>query len=319
MRALVRLLKVGAVLLLAAWLSACDKPTEPFRVGTNIWIGYEPLYLAQDLGLYGEAPIRMVTLPNATEAQQALRAGVVEAAALTLDEALTMQQDGVDLRVIAVMDTSHGADVLMAKPSVRSLADLKGKRVGVESTATGVLMLHEALASVKLGVQDITMVYLTVDQHEAAFRAGRIDAVVTFEPVRTQLLAQGAHALFDSSRIPGRIVDVLVTTGANSARHAETLGLLLRGHFQALEQLRADPLKAAAHMTVRQGLSAQQVVDSFQGLHIPSLQENRQLLTGAPSPLQRSAQQLQELMLAHKMLGKASALDGMFAPDLLPH
>ncbi|MDT8991296.1 ABC transporter substrate-binding protein [Curvibacter sp. APW13] len=318
MKALVRLLCVGVALLLTFSLTGCDRPTEPFRVGTNVWIGYEPLYLAQDLGLYGNAPVRMVTLPNATEAQQALRAGVVEAAALTLDEALTMKQDGLDLRVIAVMDTSHGADVLLAKPTLRSLEQLKGKRVGVESTATGVLMLHEALAAVKLGVKDIDMVYLTVDQHEAAFREGRIDALVTFEPVRTQLLAQGAHVLFDSSRIPGRIVDVLVTTGANSSRYADTLRQLLLGHFQALERLQADPLKAAVHMTARQGLRAEQVVASFQGVRIPSVQDSREMLTGAPSPLQRSAQQLQDVMLAHKMLAKPSVLDGMFDPSLLP-
>lgn len=317
MTAFVRSLRFLLVLLLLPLMNACEKPVEVFRVGTNIWIGYESLYLAQEQGLYA-MPVRMVAMPNATEVQQALRAGVLEAAAVTLDEALTMAQDGLDIKVIAVMDTSNGADVLMANPAVRSLAGLKGKRIGVESTATGVLVLHEALRAAQLSVEDIHLVHLTVDEHEKSYRSGLVDALVTFEPVRSQLRAAGAHQLFDSSRMPGQIVDVLVTTGENRARHGEALQRLVAGHFKAIERMRSEPLQAAERMTQRQGLSAPQIVEAFKGLKIPDLQENRRLLGGSPPPLLQTAQKLQELMQDHKMLGKSVAVTGLFDDSLLP-
>lgn len=51
---------------------------------------------------------------------------------------------------------------------------------------------------------------LEVDEHEGAFGSGKVDAVVTFEPVRSRLLARGAVQIFDRRQIPGEIIHVLV-------------------------------------------------------------------------------------------------------------
>ncbi len=316
-----RCLFSGRLLLLSVLLGlvlGCSSPPEPFRVGTDIWIGYEPLYLAQTLGHYDQMPIRMVAMHNATEVGRALRAGALEVAALTLDEALSIVQDGFDLKVILVMDISNGADVLMAPPEIRNLADLRGKRVGVDSGAVGAVMLHGVLEAARLQLTDIEPVHLTVDQHERAYKEVRVDAVVTFEPVRTQLLTIGAHVLFDSSWIPGRIVDVLVTTKAVADRHGATLKRLIAGHFAALAYLRANPLEAARKMRARQGIAPGQIVESYQGLEIPDQRENRRLLGGSAPALAEPAAELAQLMLDQRMLSKPVSVDGMFDDCWLP-
>ena len=60
--------------------------------------------------------------------------------------------------------------------------------------------------------KDIKIVFLGVSEHERAFKNGKVDAVVTFGSARTKLLAAGAKQLFDSSQIPGEIVDVLIVS-----------------------------------------------------------------------------------------------------------
>ncbi|WP_254517510.1 ABC transporter substrate-binding protein, partial [Salmonella enterica] len=77
--------------------------------------------------------------------------GRLEAAALTLDEVLLGRNQGLDLRVILVLDISTGADVVVAAPHVHSLADLKGRRIGFEEGATGALMMNAVLAAAGLG------------------------------------------------------------------------------------------------------------------------------------------------------------------------
>jgi NitT/TauT family transport system substrate-binding protein len=300
------------------WLSGCAKAPEPFRVGTNIWIGYESLFLAQHKGYYDGTPIRMAAMHNATEVQQALRAGVLEAAALTLDEALAIKQDGMDIKVILVMDTSHGADVLMARPEIATLADLKGRRIGVESTAVGAVMLQGALTAAGLAVADVQPVYLTIDQHAAAYQAGKVDAVVTFDPVRTQLLRLGAKILFDSSRIPDRVVDVLVTTSAVAAQYPQTLRQLVAGHFRALADLRSTPLEAAQTMTQRQGISAEDILAAYRGLRIPDLADNRRYLATHHPALGPPTVQLANLMLENKLLKHPVSVENLFDERFLP-
>ena len=129
-------------LVLALTLSACSQtPEPPLRIATNIWPGYEPLYLARSLGYYEKTPIRLVEMTSASETIQAIRNNIIEGAALTLDEVLVLLADDFDLHVILVMDFSHGGDVLLAKPSIETLDELRGKKVAVETSAVGAILL----------------------------------------------------------------------------------------------------------------------------------------------------------------------------------
>lgn len=131
-------LRLTLLLMAALALGGCTKPPEPvLRVATNIWPGYETLYLARSLGYFDGMPIRLVEMPSNTQVSENLRNGTIEAGGLTLDEALALMQDGVDLRVILIMDMSHGADVVMARHGINNLKALRGRRVGVENTAVG--------------------------------------------------------------------------------------------------------------------------------------------------------------------------------------
>ncbi|MBL6973326.1 MAG: ABC transporter substrate-binding protein, partial [Sulfurimonas sp.] len=123
-------------------MSGCgNNPDEKvFKVGTNIWPGYEALYLAKEEQLYSEN-IQVNTYDSATIVLSKFRKKEIDAAALTLDEVILLQDQGYNPIVIAVLDISNGADVLIAKKSIKSLSDLKNKSIGVENTALGSYVL----------------------------------------------------------------------------------------------------------------------------------------------------------------------------------
>lgn len=297
------LLRIVSLVWLLLALAACsDKPIEPLRIATNIWPGYEPLYLARDLGEFEGTPVGMVEMPSNTESIRAFRNGAVEAAALTLDEVLMLQQDGIDVRILFVMDVSDGADVVMARPGIASLKGLAGKRVGVEGSALGAYMLGRALDAAGLHPSDVKIVPLTVDQHEQAYLSGAVDAVVTFDPVRTRLLHAGAHVIFDSSRIPNEIFDVLVTRGDILKQRPQDFQHLKESWFRAVAYLRARPDDAAQRIAKRIGISGKEYLDSLNGLKIPDRAENIRLLEGAAPTILAAAQRLADAMLQKKLL-----------------
>jgi len=254
-------------LLLIISLSACEPtPESPLRIGTNTWPGYEPLYLARSLGYYNNSPIHLVEMNSASEVIHSLRSGTLEGAALTLDEALTIQADDFDLKIILVMDFSNGGDVLMVKPNIDTLAMLKGKRIAVEYTAVGAILLDAALASANLTVSDVEIIACSFDSHFNCYKSN--DAVITFEPVKTQLMQEGAKQLFDSSKIPGRIVDVLVVHKETTKNHTNALKNLLTGYFKARQYLSQQPHDAARLMAPRQQITASEVLVSYEGLKL---------------------------------------------------
>jgi NitT/TauT family transport system substrate-binding protein len=225
---------------------------------------------------------------------QALRNGLLEGAALTLDEVLTLVQDGVELRIILVMDYSLGADVLLVKPDILELDQLIGKRVAVENTAVGAIILDSALSEAGLSASDIEIVSCTHDEHLGCYSS--VSAVVTFEPVTTELLKQGGRQLYDSSKMPGRIVDVLAVSPQVITAQAATLDTLLDGYFKARRYLELPPEDAAMRMAPRQGLTPEEVLASYEGMRLPDLLENHQLLEGNISPLHIRANELATFM-----------------------
>jgi NitT/TauT family transport system substrate-binding protein len=104
-------------------LSGCgDKPAEPLVFGAITWPGYEPIYVARELGYLDRTPIHLAEFTNTTEVVRAFRNGKLHIAGLTLDEALSLRQSIPDLQVFMVADVSHGADALMARRDIKSLS-----------------------------------------------------------------------------------------------------------------------------------------------------------------------------------------------------
>lgn len=288
----------------------------PLRLGTNIWPGYEPLYLAADRHDWSQRiNVRLVEYPSATGVLRAFRNRALEAAALTLDEALMLREAELPVQVVAVLDISHGGDVILAQPEFSSFGDLAGRRIGVESGALGAYVLSRALMIHGLELADVNIVHIEVSEHESAFLEQSIDAVVTFDPVRTRLLSAGATAVFDSTEIPGEIVDVLVVHQEVVDHRPDQLRALIGDWFAALEYRQSSPEASAAFTARRLKISPEEVVASYQGLKLPNAQENKQLLTQG---LRSTVTELHKLMLDEQLLLRAVAVDDLFSDEFLP-
>ncbi|MBF0237703.1 MAG: ABC transporter substrate-binding protein, partial [SAR324 cluster bacterium] len=152
------------------------KPAAPLRLGSNLWPGYELLYLAQNLGYYEGQPIQLKTFPSTSEVIRAYRNGAIDVAAVTADEALLIADTLPNQRIILVCDFSKGADALLAQPQFQSMSDLRGKRIGVEPNALGAYMLLRALETSGMTPQEISVIYNPLENHENAYLSGQVDA-----------------------------------------------------------------------------------------------------------------------------------------------
>lgn len=306
-------------LLLALLLVACGPATrDPLRVATLPWPGYETLHLAQSLEYINESDIRLIELVNTSQVASALRNGTVAAATITLDSALTLMQEGVDLSVVLVMDYSFGADAVIARPGITALEHIRSKRIAVENATVGGVMLDALLTEAALTVPEIELVSMTVNEHLAAYRRGEVDVVVTYEPVSTLLLQEGGTRLYDSRAISGRILDVLVVRKELVSRYRPELQALLTAHFRALNYLEQSPGDAHALIAPYLGVSAEQVAAMMAVIRVPSLGDNHRLLNGSRPELVRVAGELADFMVQRQLLRSVPVVDHLVQPDFLP-
>ncbi len=312
--------------LMLAWLGLFTSCAEadhltPLRVGSNLWIGYGPFYLAQTQGLYSSdasESIHLIQMPSASDVLHAFRSDRLETAAVTLDEALRLADEGIPFKIVLLIDFSNGADVLLGGSQIKSLSQLAGKRVGVEDGATGAILLHHALQKIQLTPAEIRIVPLTVDKHREALLSGQVDAVVTFEPMRSQLLAAGAHLLFDSSQAPDSIVDLLIVKpeALQSLHHRAALTMLIRGYFSILDRLHKDPADLVKQAAADFAITPKQFEQALTLIKQPGKNENCALLCGKHPPFQQTLQRVTDIMVARSLL-QNSRFEQLIADDFV--
>lgn len=285
--------------LLVVMLGCQVDDGRPLKVATNLWPGYEPLYLAQYLGVFGKN-VEIIQLSSATEVMRAMAHGNLDVAALTLDEAISLMAQGLELELVLVMDYSRGGDAVVTLNS--ELDSLAGLRVGVENTALGAIVLTEALRQQRLEAGDIEVVTVSPDDHERALKEGVVDAVVTFEPRLTRILAMGGKALFDTRQAPDLVVDVLVVRKESLLSRQRELKHLVEGYFEARKYMESHHGESEVFFSKRLKLEKDQLEQAFQGLYLPSLQDNKNWFSGQPSPYQNAFQRVLEVMQKHDLV-----------------
>jgi NitT/TauT family transport system substrate-binding protein len=317
----VRAGKFLCVLACAAFsvsFAACTRePESALRIGTNVWIGSEPLYLAREIGRLDPPAVQLVEYPSASEVLRAFRNQAIDGMVISLDELFGLAVDGLQPRIILVVDVSHGADVVVGRPGMRTMRDLKGKSVAVESSALGAFVLSRALALNDMQASDVNVVHLESNEQPGAFEKGQVDGAVTFDPYTAQFLKAGAKTLFDSSQIPGEIVDLVAVRASVLEKRPKAIQALLVGWFGAIDYLKTNPKDAARRMGIRQQTTGEQFLDAQKGLHIPSRDENLRMLGGTTPELAVTGRRLMALMVDAKLLRTGVEIEGVLAPGPL--
>jgi NitT/TauT family transport system substrate-binding protein len=292
----------------------------PISIAAHTWPGYEPMFMARNEGWLDDARVHLHETKSATESMHTLTQGQVDGAALTLDEVLRVRASGIPLTVVMIFNVSAGADVLLVKPSIKKMSELKAKRIGVEGSAVGDIMLAEILREAGFTKKDVTIVAMPISQHLAAWKDHQLDAVITYDPVATQIISTtGAARLFDSRHIPKTIIDVLaIRTDKINRRSGMTIHHLIETHFKALTHFQQNPQDASYRMAKRLDLPADKVLNAYKGLLFVNEQNNYRLMTGKKPELFTIAQRLVKIMREAHLIEKNDDLNALINADYLP-
>jgi len=304
------------VFALLTSVAACNK-NHPLVVGVSPWIGYETIYLAQDLN-WLPADIRLFETPDLSTTAQALRTGKIDAACMTLDEVLHLRSAGIPLTVVLVFDVSAGSDVVLARSTIHQLSDLKGKRIGVEPAALGALMLTKLLSAAELEPAEVSVVDCPPEKQVAAWQNDEVDVIITYGPTATILQRQGGVRIFDSRQVPDTIFDVLVVNSAHAEMHAAALEKLVAAHFRALAHLQTNRHDAIYRIAGHLGVTPQEVKQFLAGVMLPSLAANHEYLVRESGRITASSAELSDLMAQYGLLGDSDSLKNIVNPACLP-
>jgi NitT/TauT family transport system substrate-binding protein len=185
------------------------------RLGMTTWVGYGPMFLARDKGFFKEngLDVELQIIEDAALYMAAIAAGKLDGNASTIDEIMKYRSPDFCFKAVVALDDSHGGDGVLVQKDVNSLADLKGKAVGMNEGSVSQFWFNILLKREGMTEKDLQITNMTADDAAAAFIAGQIPAAVTWEPHLTLVRTKDqGKVLIDSAATPGLIVDVVALT-----------------------------------------------------------------------------------------------------------
>ncbi len=207
---------VAALLATAPTADAQEKTS--FRIAWSIYVGWMPWGYAADAGIvdkwaekYG-IEIEVVQINDYIESINQYTAGAFDGCVMTNMDALTIPAvGGVDSTALIIGDFSNGNDGIVSK-TAKDVAGLANSEVYLVELSVSHYLLARALEEAALSERDLTVVNMSDADLVGAFTSSDdIGHVVTWNPLLAEVAAYpDASKLFDSSQIPGEIIDMMV-------------------------------------------------------------------------------------------------------------
>lgn len=293
------------------------------RYGGSPWLGHYPAYLAMTEGYFKEVNIEQTWIPFATLSSRmsAFMSGDVDIGCAGIVSALALMARGAkQFSIIGIPESFGRVEGIIGRQGIKSIADLKGKKIGVTFASSTHILVLDVLAQAGMKQDDVTVLNIPGPELQAAIKTGQIDAVAAWtphfdnilrEPGATLLADDTKFSLFKSNNItPGP--DVLLVRKTFAQKSPDLVKAYLSAYYKGTDVLRDKPDQAASALTKLTNLPIQEQLAAVKGADwYPASQQKSMLIGTYPEGLQKLA----ELLVAYKQIDKAPAVKDWIDPS----
>ncbi len=260
---------------------------EPLKIGYSDWPGWVAWQVAIDKGWFKEAGVDVkFEWFDYSASMDAFTAGKLDAVFMANGDALVTGAGGGRSKMILLTDYSNGNDMIIAKPGINSLADLKGKKVSVEQGLVEHLLLRNAMKKAGMKAEDIEIVNAKTNELPQLFPSKDISAVGAWEPIAGQArkAVPGSKAIVTSADEPGLIYDALCVNPASVKEHRAEWQKVVSVWDKVVAYIenpetQPDALKI---MAARSGVTPAEYLPLLKGTKLLTLEEGKKAFVKGP-------------------------------------
>ncbi|MGD8785534.1 MAG: ABC transporter substrate-binding protein [Thioalkalispiraceae bacterium] len=276
--------KILGLLAAAMMFSASAHAAEPLKIGYSDWPGWVLWEVAIEKQWFKEAGLDVkFEWFDYVASMDAFAAGKIDVVGMTNGDTLVTGSTGAKSVMFLLNDYSNGNDMVIAKPGINSVKELKGKKIGVEVGFVSHLLLLNALEKNGLTESDVTLVNVPTNETPQVLASGQVDAIVAWQPSSGIALSQvpGSKAIYTSADEPGLIYDLYAASPKVYATRKDDLKKLLKVWYRAVDyfydpKTREDAIKI---MASRVGLKSDEYKKFVSGTKILKLEEAKKYMT----------------------------------------
>ncbi len=292
-------------------------------IGYSDWPGWVAFQVAIEKGWLKEAGLDVnFQWFDYSASLDAFAAGKLDANLMTNGDALVTGAGGGKSVMIMLTDYSDGNDMIVGKPGIKSVQDLKGKKIGIEVGLVEHLLLLHGLQAAGLKESDVTLVNAKTNETPQVFASGQVDAIGAWQPVSGEALKAipGSQSIYTSAKAPGLIYDVLAVSPASLSAHREEWGKLIKVWDRVVHYIQ-DPKTqddAVKIMAARSGLEPAAYKPLLAGTHLLDVADGAKVFKKAEGlgSLYGSSKVVDDFNVKNAVYKEAQDVDGYIDPSL---
>lgn len=262
---------IAVLFIVAVSAPAFAEEKKQFKLAWSIYVGWMSWGWASDQGIvkkwadkYG-IEIEVVQFNDYIESINQYTAGAFDGVTATNMDTLAIPSvGGIDTTALIVGDFSNGNDAIILKDKL-SLADIKGQPVNLVELSVSHYLLARGLSTLGLSERDVQVINTSDADLVAAYSTADVTSLVTWNPLVAEILSMpGANKVFDSSDIPGEIIDLTVVNTKTLA-DSPAFSKALTGAWYETMQIMASDSEAGKAARAAMGTASGTDLQGYEG------------------------------------------------------
>ncbi len=271
-------------LVVAFMINACSlgqpPSLKPLRLGITSWVGFDVALYAQSSEIFKRRglAVEFVRFDNQQDSSRAVMRGGLDAAFVSFWDVMQVDPGNGKPVVLLTTNISAGADGIVAKPGIKSVESLRGKKVGAKLGTVNHLILLEALKAHHVEPTDVQILDYSNDVAAEKIKTGAIDAAVLWEPMLgdTAKRIQG-QVIYTTKQVDSLVIDALMSSDSIiKAKKAEFKQFML-AWFDVMHAVETQPTQVFNAVGKTLGQSSESFASDYAGLKKGNITLNQRM------------------------------------------
>lgn len=312
----------STLIIIAVLLSACSEAEparEPLNIAWTVWPGEYPNLIAQEKGYFEKRGLSVnFTLYESQTSELAdLQSGKIDGGVFSLTDSMAIiASDPEGARIIMAVDSSTGADAIVAVPGIATMADLQGKHVAANLGSQTEFFTRYALKTNGINLSNVSLVDMDPETVPGAL-GSQVEAGHTWDPYLSEAIAAGNHIIYSTKDAPGLLTDVFVFQKSIVDSRPEDVQAYVDAWFEALDFWQKNPNESMPILEKYTRLTPDEI--STEGIKLYTLEDNKQIFKPGndTTSIYYTAQLNLDFLVTIGAVNNALDLDQVFVPDFI--
>ncbi len=242
---------------------------QPLRVGITSWVGFDVVRYAQSAGIFKQRglSVKLVQFDNQQDSSRSVMRGSLDAAFASFWDVMQVDPGEGKPLVLLTTNISAGADGIVAQPAIKSVADLRGKKVGAKLGTVNHLILLEALKAHQIQPADVEILDYSNEVAAEKIKAGAIDAAVLWEPMQGETAKSiKGNVVHTTKQVDSLVIDTLMSSDKIVEKKKAELKQFMLAWFDVMQAVDTQPTAVFNAVGQQLGQSGEAFASDYAGL-----------------------------------------------------